>query len=129
MDVKRLDPLYLSTRQNGGGVVMICGCFSANRKPNLATIEKPLNSVGYCTLLEKILLIFAEEKYPGGLIFQQDSASIHTSNHTKQFFYDMDIDTMDWPARSSDLNPIENLWGDIVTKALKHFNNLMILKV
>ena len=95
---------------------MIWGCLSANVNPKLAQIEWTLGSMGYCTLLENILLQFAEDKYPEGCIFQQDNSQIHTSNHTKQLFSDMKIDTKNWPARSFDLNLIENLCGYMVTK-------------
>ena len=100
---------------------MIWGCFSANGKSNLASIKGTLDSVGYCTLLEKIVTLFAEDKYPDGWIFQQDNASIHTSNHTKQFFSDMDIWFMDCSARNPDLNPIENISGYYVTKIYNDF--------
>ena len=44
-------------------------------------------------------------------IFQQDNVPIHASRHSIAFFSDKNVVLMDWPALSSDLNPIENLWG------------------
>lgn len=44
-------------------------------------------------------------------MFQQDNASIHTSGETLAFFDEMQINVMEWPARSPDLNPIDNLWA------------------
>ena len=92
---KRLDPRYFSTRQKGGGGVMAWGCFSAICKPNLAVFEGTPDTVGYCTILEKVLLPFAEDKFPDGWIFQQDNAQPHISHHIKTFFTDMDIDVSD----------------------------------
>ncbi len=62
---------------------MVWGCFSAIGKPNLAVVEDTLDSVGYCTILEKVLLLFAEDKLPDCWIFQQDNAPPHISHHTK----------------------------------------------
>ena len=66
---KRLDPRYFSTRQNGGGGVMIWGCFSAAGASKLAVIEGTLDSVGYCTIPENVLLPFAEENHVEGWRF------------------------------------------------------------
>lgn len=72
--------------KNGGGGVMILGCFSANPKPNMDMIEGTLDSVAQWNILTKIFLPFSEDKHFGGWIFQQNSASTHTSNHKKMFY-------------------------------------------
>ncbi len=49
-------------------------------------------------------------------IFQQDNAPCHTVSSIKQFFSDNGIECLQWPARSPDLNPIENVWAWIDRK-------------
>ncbi len=40
-------------------------------------------------------------------IFLQDNAAINTSKLTKDWFKTKNIEVLDWPTKSPDLNPIE----------------------
>jgi len=40
----------------------------------------------------------------------QDNAPIHTVKAVALWFRENDINVMEWPPYSSDLNPIEHLW-------------------
>lgn len=47
----------------------------------------------------------------GDILFQQDLTPAHSATTTSYWFADHSITVLDWPANSSDLNPIDNLWG------------------
>lgn len=45
----------------------------------------------------------------------QDNCSIHTARIVRTWFEEQaDIELLHWPSKSCDLNPIENVWGNIV---------------
>ena len=43
-------------------------------------------------------------------VFMQDNAPCHTAKSFKTFLSEEDVTVMEWPAQSSYINPIENVW-------------------
>lgn len=52
-------------------------------------------------------------------IFQQDNASTHTAYIVREVLPRLGISVMDYPAKSPNLNPIENFWTLLKHKIYK----------
>lgn len=74
-------------------------------------MPRKVNSQVYCNALKDCLLPFAAEKMRDKWIMQQGNTSVHMSKDTRSWLNDNQVQVMDWPTTSSDLNLIENLWG------------------
>jgi len=129
-DLRKVPEISMS-RNFGGGSLMTWAAFSFNGKASLRFISTKSNSEDYTKLLEDVLCNFGHQFHQNGYIFQHDNAPIHRSRHTIQWFKSNNIEVMDWPARSPDLNPMENLWG-ILSRAVykngKQFSSINELK-
>lgn len=106
----RRDLEVLSGRQRGGGGVIFGGAFSHHGRTNLVDMRGRQKSEDYTKLLEEHLPPFAEEKMSLTWIYQHDNGPIHVSEVPREWFNCHSVRFMTWPSRSSDLNPIENLW-------------------
>lgn len=116
----RVGKRWFGKRQASGGGLMVWGCFSRRGKGELQFVEGTINSAAYTSTLAAGLMPFMDEKHPNGCIFQQDNAPCHKSNYTLEWMAANGIVTMDWPARSPDMNPIENLWGLMARDVYRH---------
>ncbi len=120
---KRLDKRYFSRRQQGGKSVMVWGCFSWKGKPELVFVPNTMNAQRYVRLLEDHLEPFGDGKHPNWFRLQQDNAKSHTAKITDQYFMEAGVSVLSWPSRSPDLNPIENLWAQVVRDVYSNFRH------
>ena len=93
---------------------MIWGAFSAFGKSSIAFINTRLDSRGYQLILQSHLIPYMRRFPSANLTFMQDNASIHASRSTAEWLQANNVPTIAWPAKSPDINPIENVWGIIV---------------
>lgn len=107
--------------ESGRISVNMWGWISAQGPGELEFIPTRANSSNYVSVLNDIMLPTVRNVYPIGecseLNFVQDNCPIHRASIVKEWFSKhSDIKVIPWPARSPDLNPIENIWGLMVQR-------------
>jgi transposase len=110
----RKDKIRFSKRQQGGGGIMFWGGIGRFGLTPLVKVDGRLNSILYQRLLTNYLLPVGNQIGGNGWVFQQDGASCHRSRSTLGWFDRRNIELLDWPPYSPDMNIIENLWGQMV---------------
>jgi len=107
----RKQQLLHNKRHSGGGGIMVWGAIGWRGKSDLIICEGKMDSEYYQEVLELGLLDCAKRIGGQNFIFMQDNAPIHKSASTMAWLDDHDVRLLDWPPRSPDMNPIENVWG------------------
>jgi len=114
-------------RQCGGGSVMAWAALISDGTILIKRLVGRINSEIYIDFLSEHIKPMLDQKFGSEhYVFQQDNASIHVSNYSMAWLRANFSNVLEWPARSPDLNPVENVWkmiSDIVYDS-KTYNSI-----
>ena len=103
-------------KRSGRKSVPVWAWFSFEGAGAIHRITGRLTSEKYIQILDDVLLPTAWARFGLGPIrFIQDRSPIHTSHSVRDWFADRpEFELLPWPSKGADLNPIENLWSEMV---------------
>lgn len=118
---ERYAPQCLSNTLKSGPQIHVWGAMGWRGLAPLKRINGNLNAIKY----QNEILQGFEQIGPGiaggrpPWVFMQDRAPAHAAASTQAFLGARNIEVLDWPGNSPDLNPIENLWAEVQTRLPK----------
>ncbi|KAJ6642588.1 Transposable element Tcb1 transposase, partial [Pseudolycoriella hygida] len=114
----RFDERHLQPKKRSGRICAgLWGWMSIDGPGEFSMITRRFNSEDYVEILEENFVPTVNICYGGlaNVIFMQDNSSIHRSKYTTQWFNaHPKLRLIDALVNSPDLNPIENMWWEMV---------------
>ena len=105
----------ISTIKHGGDSAMVWDCFTRQRVGKLCVLDHIMDRFYYRDILEQNLQPSINHfQVDQRCIFTHDNDPKHTSGLIKDWLKRKRIQTLHWLPYSSDVNPIQKLWDELV---------------
>lgn len=96
--------------------LMVWGAIGVGYKSPLVFMEESVTAAVYQRRVVPVVIGAMRSKKNQKSFFMQDGARPHTARSTVECLGELRIKTLDWPAHSPHLNPIEKLWNTLHKK-------------
>jgi hypothetical protein len=115
---ERAHPDVVTERHTGPTPgVMVWGAISYDSRSDLVVVQGTMNARQYVDrVVQPVVIPFMSTIQNG--VFQQDNARPHTAAISRQAL--QGVATIEWPARSPDLSPIEHVWDAMGRRLVSH---------
>jgi len=108
--IGRNEIIERNMRQCKGGGVMVWLMVMPNGLLSYKIIEGKFDSKDYLALLKTSVVPISKLNYGMDYFFQEDNCSVHKAKIIQNFMNTSKINILKWPAKSPDLNIVEDIW-------------------